>query len=178
MLFENKVIEYFINNPYDEIHLRGLAKRIKTPVFTVKKYVDYAVKDNLVIEKKVGNLRMLKANMKNPAFRYLKIFRSIDKLQKSGIVEYLSKMPLVSSITLFGSVAKGEDDYKSDVDIIVIGQKVKIDLGKYEEMFGKEIAVKIYKWSEWKKIAEENKAFYQDIILYGITLLGEKPVVQ
>ncbi|HEC77358.1 MAG TPA: nucleotidyltransferase domain-containing protein [Thermoplasmatales archaeon] len=174
-----KVLQLFFSNPYHEVYLRELARKADASVFSVKRIVDELVKEGMLLERKNGNMRYIKANMDNLFFRYLKIAFSIKKIEESGLIEYLIKnIPALSSIILFGSIAKGEDDEKSDVDLLVIGQKKKMDLSKFEENMGREVRVITMRWSEWREYAKENKAFYREIITNGIVLYGNMPVIE
>lgn len=173
-----RVLKYFIDNPYGEVYLRELAKKTKLSPFAVKKYADLLLKQNLILEERKANLRYFKANIGSLYFRHLKISFNIDLLLKSGLVEYLQdNIANVSSIVLFGSMAKGEDDEKSDVDILIIGKEKHLDLRKYEEKIEREITTHTFLWSDWNKKSKEDKAFYLEIIANGICLYGEKPVV-
>ena len=121
-----KVLKHFFDRPYEEIHLRELSRKTKVSVYTVKNVIDQLSKENIIEERRNGNMRYIKANMNNHFFRYLKIAFSLKKIIDSNITIYLKEnIPAVSSIMLYGSTAKGEDDSKSDLDILIIGQRKK-----------------------------------------------------
>ena len=106
-----KVLNFFLENPYQEAYLRELAKKLKLSPFAIKKYVDILIKEELVKDEKKANLRFFKANMNDLFFRHLKIAFSINIILKSKLIEFLrEEITNVSSIVLFGSIAKGEDD--------------------------------------------------------------------
>ncbi|HEC88686.1 MAG TPA: nucleotidyltransferase domain-containing protein [Thermoplasmata archaeon] len=174
-----KVLQFFFSYPYKEVYLRELAKKANVSLFSAKYTVDELVEENILLERKNGNMRYIKANMNNLFFKHLKIAFSIKKIEESRIIEYFIKNILaLSSIVLFGSVAKGEDDEKSDLDLLIIGQRKKVDLSEFEEKIGREIKAIIMKWSEWREYAKENKAFYREIITNGIVLYGNIPVIE
>lgn len=174
-----KITNYFFENPYDEFYLRELARKLKLSPYAAKKYLDLLVKEGIVKDEKKANLRYFKANMGNLFFRHLKVAFSINLILKSGLVDFLKEsLANVSSITLFGSVAKGEDDKKSDIDILVIGTHKHINLNNFEGKIGKEINLHILSWSEWSKKAKSNDPFYFEVISYGISLYGELPIVK
>jgi len=105
-----KFTEFFLGNPYKEFYIRELAKKLKISPFATKKYADILVKEKLILEEKRANLRYLKANVKNLFYKYLKISYNVKKLLDSRFIEYLeSNIANLTSITLFGSLAKGED---------------------------------------------------------------------
>jgi len=174
-----KVLHYFFNHPYDEIYLRELAKKANVSVFSAKKAIDELIKEKILIEIKRGKMRYVKANTSNLFFRHLKIAFSIKKIEESGLIEYLIKnVPAIHSIILFGSMARGEDDENSDVDLLVIGQRKKLDLSKFEKKVGREIRAIIMRWGEWRIKAKEDKAFYIEITTNGIVLYGNMPVIE
>ena len=174
-----KIIKYFFDNPYEQIHLRELSRKAKISIYSTKKIADNLVNQKILIEKKQGNQRVLQANTENQFFKQLKIAFSIKKIQDSNIIKYLEeKIPAISSITLYGSTAQGKDDEKSDIDLLIIGQKTKIDISKYEKKLNREVNLLMMKWSEWRTHAKQDKPFYREIVKDGIALLGDIPVIE
>ena len=174
-----RIVRFFLENPYEEIYLRKLAKNLKLSTYSIKKYADLLSKENLIKEERKANLRYFKANINNLFFKYLKKAYNIDLLFKSGLIDFLrDNLSNISSIILFGSTAKGEDEKKSDIDILIIGKEKYLNLDKFEEKFNKEIILHIFSWSEWNNKVKEDKAFYFEIISYGIPLYGELPLIK
>ncbi|MFH1054562.1 MAG: nucleotidyltransferase domain-containing protein [Candidatus Altiarchaeota archaeon] len=174
-----KLLTFFMDNPYGEVYLREAAKKIHLSPFAVKKYADILLKESLIVEERRANLRNFKANMGSLFFRHLKVARNLDLITKSNLLGYLVKhTPNVSSIVLFGSMARGEDDGRSDLDLVVIGAKKQINLSEYEEKVGREINVHVFSWADWQKKAAEDAPFYNEVIASGIPLQGEIPQVR
>ncbi|MBU0958296.1 MAG: nucleotidyltransferase domain-containing protein [Nanoarchaeota archaeon] len=170
-----KVLELFVNNPYEEFYLREIARKLNINPNTAQRFLNYFLSENLVVESKKANLRYFKANIDDVVFRHIKKTYSIKKIMNSGLIDYL-KNEEFNHVVLFGSVAKGENELKSDMDILCIGNKKKLDLEKYYKKLG-EINVKIFSFTEWKKQKNDNKGFYEDVISTGINLIGEMPLV-
>jgi predicted nucleotidyltransferase len=85
----------------------------------------------LVTVKRVGNQKHYQANESSPIFQELRGL----VLKTSGLIDVLrtALAPLAAQIDLafvFGSVAKGKDTAKSDIDLMVISEKVA-----YAELF-------------------------------------------
>ncbi|MBI2133441.1 nucleotidyltransferase domain-containing protein [Candidatus Woesearchaeota archaeon] len=178
-LFLIKELKFFTENPYKEVYLRELATKLKISPFAAKKYSDLLIREGLLTEEKKANLRIFRANMSNLFFRQLKIAFSIESILKSGLIEHLNKnIPNLSSIVLFGSKAKGEDDEKSDFDMLVIGKAKHIDLSAFETKLNREINIHFLSWGDWNKSARENSAFYYEVISRGIPLIGDLPIVK
>lgn len=169
----DEIIKYFIENPYEEIYLRELSRLLSLSTSLTKKYLDLHLKNNLLKETKRGNLRYFKANVDNLQFKYSKIAYNIKILQDFRIVEQiLDKKSMVSTIMVYGSFAKGKNEKKSDLDILIIGSKENIAL-----KFPTEVSIQTFSHAEWKKQKESNLAFYQDVITQGIVIRGEVPVI-
>jgi len=174
-----KIFNFFFESPYKEAYLRELSKKLKLSPFAVKKYLDWFVKEGLILEERKANLRYFKANINNLFFRHLKIAFSIKLIMKSGLISYLKEnISNTSSITLFGSTAKGEDDKESDIDILIIGKNKYTDTHKFREKTGKEINLHIFSWGEWNEKAKKDSPFYYEVISSGIKLHGELPIVK
>jgi len=174
-----KIMQYFFDNPYEQIHLRGLSRKTRTSIYSTKTIVDDLVKQDILIENRQGNQRSIRPNMDNRFFLQLKIAFSIKRIQDSNLINFLEdKIPAISSITLYGSTAEGKDDNKSDIDLLIIGQKIKADISTYEKKINKEIKLLIMKWSEWRTHASQDKPFYREIVKNGIALYGDIPVIE
>ena len=174
-----KILKFFLENPYKEVYLRELAKNLKLSVFAIKKYADLLIKEGLVKEERKANLRYFKANTNNLFFKYLKIAFNINLILKSGLIDFLKEnIANISSIILFGSIAKGEDTKKSDIDILIIGKEKPLNLEKFEKKLERDINLHIFIWSDWNKKAKKDTPFYFEIIGPGIPLYGELPIVK
>lgn len=174
-----KFTEFFLTNPYKEVYIRELAKKLKISPFATKKYADILVKERLILEERRANLRYLKANISNLFYKHLKISYNMRQLLKSGIIDFLkNNIANITSIVLFGSLAKGEDNKESDIDILIIGKQKYIDLDSFENKLNKEITLHFFSWSEWNEKAKEDHPFYYEIINHGIPLYGELPLTK
>jgi predicted nucleotidyltransferase len=174
-----KLTNFFLENSYEEFYLRELSKKLKISVFAIKKYADYLLREGLIQEERKGNLRYFKANLENLFFKHLKIARSINLIIRSGLIEFLKEnLANVSSIVLFGSIARGEDNEESDIDISIIGKEKTLDLEKFEDKLNKKINIHMFSWSEWNIKVKKDSAFYFDVITQGIPLHGELPIIR
>jgi predicted nucleotidyltransferase len=87
-------------------------------------------------------------------------------------------MNTVTSILLFGSYAKGENDEESDVDILTISlSKSAPPITELSKLLKRDVNLINFTPAQWSQQAKTNRAFYLDVILDGIVLYGTKPVV-
>ena len=178
--FENSLVlrclKFFFENPYEKIHLRGFARKMKISLNTSQRFLNIFVEQKFIQESREVNLRYFKANMNSLSFKYLKIAFSLKELENSKLIDYLAeKFP---QVILFGSAAKGTDDFSSDIDLVCVGIKKEMDLFEFNKKLKKEINIHFFSPAQWKKQKQENKAFYQDVISTGINLIGEMPILE
>lgn len=173
-----KVLSLFMDNPYEKYYLREAARLLNMSPMTLKRSLDFLLKNKLIIKEKPKNQILYSANMENPAFRYHKMAKNLSFLIEKGVVEFIKKkIPAASAVVLYGSYAKGEDAKDSDVDIIVISpDKINIS-ANVSKLIGKDVNISVFSPAEWSKHAGTNRAFYLDVITEGIVLYGTRPVV-
>jgi len=175
---KTKILLFLANHPYKEFYLREIAKNCSTVPSNAKRALDNLHKSSLITKVRRANLTLFKANLNSITLRQIKICYALNNIVESGLVENIKQQLGATSIVLFGSMAKGEDDENSDIDILAITKNAKrIDLSAYEQKIGKKINLICYSFAEWQKKAREDKPFYENIVLDGIALIGEKPVV-
>lgn len=174
-----KVLANFFNHPTEEFYLRELARELKISPMTVKRALDVLVKDKIIIREERKNQILYHANMESLAFRYAKVSYNLAWLEGKGMVEYLrDQNPGISSIVLYGSFAKGENDKHSDLDLLLISTVKKKDAFEISEKLNIEVNIINFTSPQWTKQAKTNRAFYLDIITEGIVLYGTRPVVE
>jgi predicted nucleotidyltransferase len=169
--------KFFIENSYQEIYLREFSRKLKISPNTAQRFLDLFLKEKLITEARKGNLRFFKANLDNIVFRYIKKTYFIKRLEESGFISSLKSV--ASDVVLFGSFAKGLDDSKSDMDLLIISlnkSEVNKIILNFEKKFNKQINVHVFSFLEWDKQKKINIAFYQEIISTGINLIGQIPV--
>jgi predicted nucleotidyltransferase len=173
------VLKLFLDNPHGSYYLRESARLLQMDPMTVKRALTLLVADGTLIKNKEKNQILYKANIENPAFRYLKIAYNLSWLQKKGVSAFLcNHMNTVTSIILFGSYAKGENDSDSDVDIIVISLSKNTPTVCLAKLLKRDVNLISFTPAQWSQQTKTNRAFYLDVILDGIVLFGTKPVVE
>jgi len=173
-----KAVSMLIQYP-KESSVRFLAKKSDIGVATAKRCLDYLLEKDIVKRRIVGKSHLYSLNLENILARHVKILFSLNQIKESGLTEELLKnYPSITSIVLYGSAARGEDDPFSDIDILLIShKKVKISPLQAEKKLNREMTFLSYTLSEWRRKAKEDKPFYDRVILDGICLYGEKPVI-
>ena len=172
------ILKLFLDNPHNSYYLRESARLLKMDPMTIKRALTLFVADGILLKTEEKNQILYKANIDSPACRYLKISYNLSWLQEKEIVEFLNRhMNTVTSILLFGSYAKGENDRESDVDILTISLSKNTPTAELSKLLERDVNLISFTPAQWSQQAKTNKAFYLDVILDGIVLYGTKPVV-
>lgn len=172
-----RVLSFFFERPFGRFYIREVARELKMSVSTVFRSLGALEKDELVTVKRERNASYYKA-AQSPLFKSLKIAYTVSKISISKIIDLVRrKSSGVNCFLLFGSAARGEDDVNSDYDFVLVSSQSSLTSLDLSEKLGREVNLKKFTISEWKKQSEENKAFYLDVIKDSIALIGEKPVL-
>ncbi len=187
-----KILEIFLKNPFDEVHLRKISEISKVSLNNVSKTMELYVEQDLFKRQDVSDMAFFKPNLKNETM--LKLFEFLEMERKNNFYldnKKISRMlkkytnRLIQSereiqiIILFGSVARGEWTKNSDVDVLsVISKKsksitsvldkVKVDVSPLLKI--SPVSTTINKFKEGLKNKSE---FYEDIWRDRIVLYNE-----
>ena len=176
-----KAMREVLTHPIKRFSIHDLARSTRLSVNACKYSLDFMLSKNIVGLEKIGRSYQYKANLDSYLTRQWKVIFSLEELNKAQIVENIIKTKkTILSITLYGSVARGTDDELSDIDIIVIADTdsngKKLIIGEAIAA-GREINPIVYTPMEWRKKAESDKVFYENVVINSVNLYGEKPVV-
>lgn len=126
-----KIKELFFENPSQEFYLRQIAKLTGTPKTTVSRILKQLLKEKLILRKKSVPFDKYIANTENTLYKFYKKYFIIEKLYKSGLLEYIVNETHPKALILFGSCAKGEYNKNSDIDIFVNSSETALNLEKF-----------------------------------------------
>lgn len=127
---KEKILECFYKNRNKEIYFSEILRETKLTQNTTLKHLKNLKDSNLISsQKKIGNT-FYKLNTKNPIiysilsyFDYKKL-DELPSIRKRAINEFFNKIKIKSLIAvIFGSIAKGTFNKKSDIDILLIYNK-------------------------------------------------------
>ncbi len=125
-----------------ELHLRDLARQAGLNSATVRQEVKRLASMGLLVQRRSGNRTYYRARTDHPIYPDLRNL----VLKTSGLVEVLKrdlKHPGIQVAFVFGSVASGNEQAHSDVDLMAIGsaslREVSRLLRNATEAIGREI---------------------------------------
>ena len=167
-----KILKYLLGHSR-KMHVRGIARELKISPSIVQHYLLEYYSEGLLEKEKSANSVNYKLK-ESPLTMELKRAYFISHLSVFA-KEFTEDNPAISTISLYGSHAKGTYDEKSDVDIIVISQKKDLSLKAVERLellLGKEVNIQIYTIAEWDNLLIKGNNFAQAVLRNNILLYG------
>jgi predicted nucleotidyltransferase len=167
------VLTALFEQPARRFYVRELARHSGISVGALQSELSALVEADLITREKDGNRVLYQANSTSQVFGEI---RSLV-LKTCGIPVQIRRIlePFGDAIryaTIYGSVAKGNNQSRSDVDLLVVGdipyEKLLEALHPLEDQFGREISVRLFGPMDFSQ-----RLAQQDRFLVGI-LQGPK----
>lgn len=169
-IFKNngyRILELFIEFPTKDFSARGIARHLKLSHATILKYIAYIEELGLIKKKEQTLYPTYYASAESQKYRLYKKEWLILKIAESGVVDYIQKEALPSSIILFGSGAKAVFTEKSDIDIFVEAKETPLALEKYEKKLNHKINL-LFEPDINSLSKELRNNIINGVILYGL----------
>ena len=166
-----RVLTWFLANPAAQIHFKQLCRELNLGPLTVKSYCEQYIRKGWLKEQKQANLRFFSLDNGNYRVKSIKRAFYLELLAKEG-VEKLAKDPI--SLALYGSHASGEYDGKSDIDILVLGQKEQVDYRfavQLEKKLKKKVQITVVPLAQWEK-SKKSDHFMLSVLNNNIIIAG------
>ena len=164
---QNEIFRLFCIKAGQKLNNRQIAKLLKVSPTAVAKALPLLEKESLIKTSKIGEINLNSVELDlNQKTMQLKRTENLKLIYESGLSSFLDeKFPRIT-IILFGSFSRGDDNFKSDIDIAIIGLKeTKMNLENFEKILEKKINLSFYNSFNIHKHLKEN-------ICNGIVLKG------
>jgi predicted nucleotidyltransferase len=171
---ETKVCAKVFETPGKEFHIRSLARQTGLNPNTIINITNKLEKEGMLKETKdkETNRVLIKADTENKLYRLKKREYNIQKIAKSGLVEFLEEKLAYPTIILFGSYAKAESHEHSDIDLFIITkEKKEPDTTKYARALGANIQLFVHTKSEFDRMKKTSPELINNV-LNGVILSG------
>lgn len=174
-----KIKRKILSDPSKEYSVRELARALHVSPASVSKALKELEAKGIVLLKSVGRSKIYNANLESALCRQWKVLFNLELIRESSFLPECKKtLKNILAITLYGSRAMGTNNTRSDYDFVIITAtttKKKPDPSNFA--LDSEVNCFVFSFAEWKKHAQKNTAFYNDVLFYGIELEGQKMVV-
>ncbi|KKF39699.1 nucleotidyltransferase [Halorubrum saccharovorum] len=120
----NDILLFLTNHRFKQFSQREVADQIDHSQQTVRRAINTLVENGLVVESPKNNQRLVQINRERLAIPDDPLLRipqpEFQKPVKAAVDELTDRLDGVIGIVLYGSVARGEADRRSDIDLWVL----------------------------------------------------------
>lgn len=169
--YRQRVLTQVLLHPDDAYHVRELARLTGTTAGTLHKELARLAEAGLLSREKQGNQVRYRANRECPI--YPELAGLVRKT--SGAVVVLADAlrtvrPAPALALIFGSLARGEENARSDVDLLVVGDAAFADVVKAlhptQESLQREINPVVYNAAEFARRIAGKDGFVANILTH------------
>jgi len=167
--YRKRILGLLLLHPEEAYYVRELARLTNTSAGTLHKELSKLSDAGILQSKKVGNQQHYSANLQCPIFEELaSIFRKTSGLADVIANALSSSRNQIKFAIVFGSVARGEEQANSDIDVMVIGDvgfgDVVSLLHESQVTLKREINPIVYSIDSFKNRIEKNDSFIKEIL--------------
>jgi predicted nucleotidyltransferase/biotin operon repressor len=120
----NDILLFLTNHRFKQFSQREVADQIGHSQQTVRRAINTLVENELVVESPENNQRLVQINRERLAIPDDPLLRipqpEFQKPVKAAVDELTDRLEGVIGVVLYGSVARGEADRRSDIDLWVL----------------------------------------------------------
>lgn len=177
---QSRVFRWLFGQPERSYHLNELRRLTGLGSASLQRELGKLAAAGLVRSEKVGNLRVFQANTESPVYEELagltRKTLGAQPLLQDALAPIKEKLDLAF---IYGSIAKGTDTAKSDVDVMLVGtdlllSKVLNLLLPVEKQLGRKINPTLYTKAEYKRRRAQKDSFLSRVLAQPmIPLIGE-----
>ena len=175
---KRKLLALLFLNPEKQYYLIEIARMTGISQGTLHREIKPLVTDGILRAERRGNLIYYGVNKSSPVYVELRgiIYKTF------GVSDVLMSVlkPFKRKITIafiYGSIARGEENSRSDIDLMVVGEvdfgNIALMASKAEKSLGREINPNVYSTDEFKtKLKSQNHFLTSVINASKIMLIG------
>jgi len=158
-----------------------MAEFIKMSPNTVNLALREIRKTNVFSFRKIGKAHAYKLNKNSALYKPLKeVFEGEKRIEKAMLDKIRTTLKNSLSCVLFGSFARGEERFDSDLDLLIIAKdkesmekSIEILQLELSESFNTALSPVVLTPNELKK--KWNKGFLKEVIKEGVLISGKSP---
>ena len=173
----NKILGWFLLHPSERQSINELARTLHISPGSVKTYADVLEAGGILNRERAGTAHLLSLRNENPVVTAMKRAAILLVLSEAGVTELVSG---AVSLALYGSMATGQYDGESDIDLLVLGDSATATsaavqpevVAALEEATGFEVQVTVLPWHEWETMKERGDPYAKNVVMGHVLLAG------
>ena len=163
-----ELLSLFFTNPDKFFYMQEIGRILNKKPGVFQRTLNNMVLEGILVSEYRANSRYFTVNKNNPIYKELKsiIFKTIGI--SGSIKQALEELKNLKLAFIYGSYAKNQENYLSDIDIIIIGnpdEEILIKkLDNLEKKLQREINYKIFSYNNLEKEITEKEPFIINIL--------------
>ena len=159
----SELLGFLFTHPGETFYLRELGTILNREPGNLCRELNKCEQEGLIISNKRGNQKFFSVNTGHPLFSDLKNIVAKTSGIESQLRELIAKHDTITLALLYGSFAKGAENAKSDIDLLIVGEteesKLIADLNKLEKKLKREINYVSFSDVEFRKKRKDKGGF-------------------
>ncbi len=170
-----EILNEFLGDYNKAVHGRELVGRVSMSQKSIALALDGLEERAILTSERRGNMKLFRLNIRNPVIK--DILAQAETARKIRFLERHREIGHVlfqdSRITgIFGSYARGKEKKESDVDMFIIGGRIKEDYDNKGKPFDLEISIKYFTEGEFSNLSREKNSLIKEIMKSHVLLSG------
>lgn len=158
---QQRIVAALLLQPDKDFSMTELIEQAGGGSSSTYDFVTALARDGIVHEQRVRNTRLFQANRGHPVFDELhaivvKTFGVAEPI--AAALRPLAERHRIDAAFIFGSYAKGTDQFSSDIDLFVVGNvsvgKLRVALDPVQQQLGREIHPNVYGIEGWPELLQ------------------------
>lgn len=174
------ILEKFLTDYNKEIYGRQLIGNVPLSQKSIAITLAKLEKEGILKSRVNGNIKYFKLNMLNSEIKDVILITEITK--KINFLKNYRKLASLFKederiIGIFGSYAEGKEDKNSDLDVFILGEKVKEDYKSKGKFFDIKASIKYFTKEQFKNMIKNKNALCREIIEKHIILFSAEKFI-
>jgi predicted nucleotidyltransferase len=166
---QQRVLALIFGHPERSFYTSEIVRNVRSGTGAVERELSRLQRSGLVSVERIGNQKHYRANQESPIFEELQslVIKTValtEPLRKS-LEPYSDK---IKTAFVYGSVAKGTDTARSDIDLMVIGNELSYSelysaLQNVENALRRKVSPTFLSQNDWRRKASAKGSFISKI---------------
>jgi predicted nucleotidyltransferase len=165
---KRNLLKLFLTNPDGTFYVREIARLTNEPVNAVRRELDYLGKAGLLKSSSRGNQKYYSVKKDFPFYSELKKIIYATVALGNYLNVKLSDSREIELAFIYGSVARNEENEKSDIDLFVVGEIDEDELHRIileiEHDIGRQVNYSLMDRNEFNQRKEKGEPFIKRIL--------------
>ena len=162
---QQRVLALIFGNPDRSFYTSEIIRNVRSGTGAVERELSRLQSSGLVSVERIGNQKHYRANRQAPIFEelYSLVLKTVGLAEplKDSLAPFAGK---IETAFVYGSVAKGRDTARSDIDLMVIGKDLSYPdlyagLQKAENVLHRKVNPNFLSPKEWRRKLTEKNSF-------------------